>query len=275
MGGLLGKVALITGASSGIGAALALEFARRGADVALLARRTDRLASLAAQIGRLGRRALPLACDVTRDGDVEQAVATTIAALGGVDYAVANAGFGVVGNVADLSIDDYRRQFETNFFGALRTIHAAIPAVTRRRGGIALIGSVQGFIALPGTSPYASSKFALRAVAEALWHELRPRGVAVTLISPGFVESELREVANDGSRGAAAPDPLQARLRMPADKAARQIVRAIVGRRRHAVITGHGKLLVLLAHAAPWLLRMFVRALKIGGRKQPDSRSAE
>lgn len=104
-------VALVTGASSGIGAALALEFAARGFDVALLARRTDRLEALARRIRALGRRADAVQCDVTSDEQVASAFERATAALGRLDIVVANAGFGVAGRVENLSIADYRRQF--------------------------------------------------------------------------------------------------------------------------------------------------------------------
>src|SRR5687767_3744168 len=103
-----GKVVLITGASSGIGAALALELARRGASVALAARRVDRMDALSAAISGMGRRAVAIPCDVTRDGDLETAVGKTRAALGPIDVAIANAGFGVVGLVERLALDDFR-----------------------------------------------------------------------------------------------------------------------------------------------------------------------
>src|SRR3954470_9905351 len=115
-----GQVVFITGASSGIGAALAREFARQGADLVLGARRTDRLDALAAELARGGYtgQVLAYACDVTKDGDVERVVAAARAALGGraMDVVVANAGFGVADRVERLTIDDFRRQFETNVF---------------------------------------------------------------------------------------------------------------------------------------------------------------
>src|SRR5262249_11416949 len=110
-------VVFITGASSGIGAALAREFAKPGASLVLAARRTDRLEKLASELGRNGRRAIALACDVTRDGDLERAAAAVRDAFGRIDVVVANAGFSVVGTFERLTLDDYRRQFETNVFG--------------------------------------------------------------------------------------------------------------------------------------------------------------
>ncbi|HXD97942.1 MAG TPA: SDR family NAD(P)-dependent oxidoreductase, partial [Candidatus Acidoferrum sp.] len=184
-----GQVVLITGASSGIGAALAREFARQGADVVLLARRADRLAALAREIEGTGRRALVVTADVTVDGDLDRAVASTEAAFGRLDVVIANAGFGVVGPVESLTLDDYRRQFETNVFGVLRTVQATLTLLKASRGRLVILGSVAGHIATPGSSPYSMSKFAVRALAEALGHELAPTGVSVTLISPGFVES--------------------------------------------------------------------------------------
>src|SRR5688500_17296123 len=108
-----GMTALVTGASAGIGRALALEFAREGADVAVAARRGDLLEQLVRDIEGLGRRALAVRCDVTREDEVRAAVASTLARFGAIDVAVANAGFGVVGPVEALTADDFRRQFET------------------------------------------------------------------------------------------------------------------------------------------------------------------
>lgn len=264
-----GQVVFITGASSGIGAALAREFARQGADLVLAARRADRLQALAAEVERGGRRALAVACDVTVDGDLERAVAAARERFGRIDVAVANAGFGVVGPVERLTLDDYRRQFETNVFGVLRTVWAVRDELERTRGRLVLMGSVAGHVATPGSSPYAMSKFAVHALAQALYQELAPRGVAVTLVSPGFVESELRQVDNRGVRHADARDKVPAWLRMSAPAAARRIVRAVARRRREAVITGHGKATVFVQRHAPWLLAALIRAAGVRSRPEP------
>ncbi len=263
-----GKVVFITGASSGIGAGLAHEFARQGAAVALLARRAERLRALAGEIRGAGGHALAIPCDVTREGDLERAAALTVSGLGPIDVVVANAGFGVTGPFAKLRLDDYRRQFETNVFGVLRTASVTLDELCRSRGALVIVGSVSSYLAAPSASPYAMSKFAVRALAEALRGELTPRGVSVVLITPGFVESEIRLVDNHGRLHPNAPDTVPRWLRMPTERAARQIVRAVASRRRERIITVHGKLGVFLARHTPRLLAFLARHSRMA-RRQP------
>jgi short-subunit dehydrogenase len=266
-------VVFITGASSGIGQALAREWAQRGADLALAARRVDRLERLAAELAsQHARRPLVIPCDVTRDGDLERGVVRTLEAFGRIDVAVANAGFGVVGPVASLTLDDYRRQFETNVFGVLRTVYATLPALRASHGRLAIIGSVSGHLAMPGTSAYAMSKFAVSALARALDLEIYREGVSVTLISPGFVESEIHQVDNRGVFYLEAKNAAPRWLRMRTDRAARKIVRAVTRRRAELVFPGHGKLAVFLQRHFPWLLRGAVRTFGIKGRDEPRRR---
>ena len=273
MPGFERHVAFITGASSGIGAALAREFARRGADIALAARRTDRLEALAAEIQTGGRRALVVSCDVTREGDLETAVAQTRQRLGPIDVLVANAGFGVLGRLDRLTLEDYRRQLETNVFGALRTIYAGLEDLKRTRGRLVLIGSVNAYLALAGSSPYSMSKFALRALADSLRHELVADGVSVTLVNPGFVESEIHQVDNRGGRHADAKSPAPSWLRMPAPRAARQIARAVGRRRAEIGVTRHGKVAIFLQRHVPGALSGGIRLFSISARREPQERS--
>lgn len=258
MGKFSGTATFITGASSGIGAALALEIARQGGDVALAARREERLRAVAQEIVKLGRKALPLKCDVTLEGDVDKAVEEAAARFGRIDYVVANAGFGVAGRVEKLSIADYRRQFETNVFGVLKTVQAARNHLVNSKGCIAIIGSVNGFISLPGTSAYCMSKYAVHGLAESLAHEFKPLGVAVVLIVPGFIESEIRKVDSRGAFRSEARDYVPRWLRMPADKAAGQIASALHSRERIRIITVHGKTAVFLKRHFPGLMNFLI-----------------
>jgi short-subunit dehydrogenase len=261
------KVVLITGASSGIGEELAVQLARAGAKLTLAARRTELLQTLVEKIAaaatardalarsKEAAKPLAVACDVTRDRDLERAVAESVRRWGRLDVAIANAGFGVVGPLKRLSLDDYRRQLETNVFGVLRTIYAALPELEKTKGNIAIMGSISGWGAAPGTSPYAMSKFALRALANSITPELRQSGVKVTLISPGFVASNIRRIDNLGKFHPRAKDPVPAWLVMSTEKAVRQMLRAIARAQREAIITGHGKVLVALERFAPWVIR--------------------
>ena len=268
-GRFAGRVALITGASSGIGAAVAREFARQGAELVLAARRLPRLRELADELRATGRQALAVSCDVTEDGAVERAVRQALDAFGRLDIAVANAGFGVIDPFERLALDDYRRQFETNVFGVLRTAAAALPALRIARGTLVIIGSVSGHVPTPGASAYAMSKAAVRALAESLRPELLAEGVGVVLVSPGFVESEIRRVNNQGVYHPDAPDVVPRWLVVPARRAARGIVRAVARRRREVIITGHGKALVWLARHLPSVLAFAIERGARWSRRAP------
>jgi short-subunit dehydrogenase len=252
------KVVFITGASSGIGAATARAFAREGARVALAARRKERLETLAGEITKSGGTAMVVACDVCQRSSLDAAVAEIVAAWGGIDVVLANAGFGVAGAVAKLTTDDFRRQFDTNFFGVIDTLYAALPHLIESKGRFGVVASVAGRVATPLTAPYCSSKFALVGFTEALYYELRRKDVSVTCINPGFVTSEIRSVNNDGQY-TEAPDPVPQWLVMPAETAARQVVRGLYRRKAEIVITLHGKLAVALNRHFPGLMRLLVR----------------
>lgn len=258
-------VTLITGASSGIGAALSMEIARQGGDVVLVARRKERLQELVRQIESTGRRALAIQGDVANDGDMELAVKKTNTEFGRIDYVVANAGFGVAGRFEKLTMEDFRRQFETNVFGVLRTVYTTRENLITSRGCLGIIGSINGYIATPRLSPYAMSKFAVHGLAESLHYEFRPHGVGVVLIAPGFVQTEIRQVDKMGVYRPEIKDSVPPWMRMPAEKAARQIADALYRRKRIKVITGHGRAAVFLQRHCPVLLSAVMHTLSKKG----------
>src|SRR5690242_13830297 len=237
------QVVLITGASAGIGAGLAREFVRRGMRVALVARRVEQLESLADELRKAGGKATAHQGDVTIDGDIARVIADLAASGIAPSIVIANAGFGIVGKVQDLTQADYRRQLETNFYGVLRTFHETFEVLRGTQGRFVIMGSVAGHISAPGGSPYAVSKFSVRALAEALHGDLKGTGVGCTLVSPGFVDSDIRRVDNRGGFHPDAPDPIPAWLRMKTEDAARVMARGILAGKCEVKVTFHGKIM--------------------------------
>ena len=244
-------VAFITGASSGIGASIAKDFSKRGYRVVLLARRADRLQELKKEIERGGGQALTAECDVTDLISLKAATQLTIETWGRIDVVVANAGFAVSGPFLKLTIEDYRRQFETNVFGVLNTIYATSESVLATKGIISIIGSVAGHISLPFVTPYSMSKFSVRALSYGLRAELRKKGVAVVLISPGFIETEIGHVDNQGTFQENSKSHAPKKLIVPLKQATPKIVDGILSRKKDVIITGHGKSFVILNRFAP------------------------
>ena len=251
-----GEVAWITGGGSGIGRAMALELARRGATVAVSGRRVDRLEEVAEAIAAEGGRALVVPCDVTEDGACERAVATIVAETGHLDVAIANAGFGVSGKVTELALDAWKRQFDVNVFGLLATVQAAVPELRKTEGRLALLGSVMAMVTVPGNGAYAASKYAVRAIGQTLSMELHGSGTSCTLLHPGFVQSEIGQVDNQGRHHAERSDPRPAKLMWSADAAAETCIDAIHRRKREHVFTGHGRVAAFIGRHSPALLHL-------------------
>src|SRR6185369_10553669 len=153
--------------------------------------------------------------------------------------------------------------FDTNVFGVVRSLQEALPELERRRGAVGVVGSVNGYVSIPGWSAYCMSKHAVRSLSAAARLELRARGVSVTHLAPGFIESDFRRVDNLNAVHADARDPVPAWLPMEAGRAAREMLGAVLARRAEAVITVHGKLAVGFARHTPGLVAV---ALGLGDR---------
>ncbi len=261
-------VVCITGGSSGIGAGLARAYAARGASLVLVARREERLRSVAQSVPQAPVELV--VGDVTQDGVMEEAVARARGRFGRLDVMVANAGFGVSGALEELTVQDVQRQLDVNVLGVVRAARASIAALRESKGNLALMGSVNAYVAFPAGSPYAMSKAAVRALADCLWLELRPSGVSVTHLAPGFIDSEIRRVDNSGVFQPGARDPIPAWARMDADVAARKMVRAIEARKKELVITPLGVLAVWVARHAPWMLRWTLALSGMQARPEPN-----
>ena len=195
---LEGTVALVTGASSGIGQATAAALAARGASVSLVARRTERLEELATQIKDGGGRALTITADVTDQQQAEQAVATTVEELGRLDTVVNNAGVMLLGPIIDAPLEEWERMVDLNIKGLLYVAHASMPHLLsaaedgpRRVADLVNISSVAGRVARNGSGVYNATKHAVGAFSESLRQEVTRRHVRVSLVEPGAVATEL------------------------------------------------------------------------------------
>lgn len=189
---LTGKVAIVTGASSGIGEAAAIALAAAGAKVAIAARRADRLDTLAQRIQAAGGEALAIVADVADEAQVQAMVQQTQARWGQVDILINNAGVMLLGNIDGANTEDWRRMMNINVLGLMYATHAVLPLMKAQGSGhIVNISSVAGRVANAGTGVYNASKWAVNAFSESLRKEVYTNHIRVTIIEPGLVDTEL------------------------------------------------------------------------------------
>ena len=252
------NVVWITGASSGIGKAMAFEWARLGYKVVLSARRSALLEEIALEIKNSGGEALVVPVDIMEEVSIENAVQNIITNWGRLDIAVANAGFGVFGSIDTLTAKDWNRQLQGNVTGLALTVKYALPHLKQNQGRIGLVGSVGAYLPNPNVGAYGASKAAVHSIGLTLQVELMGTGVSCTTLHPGFVVSEIARIDNEGMWHPERPDPRPAKLMWPTDKAAKVMVKAIMKRKRNYVFTTHGKVFVWLQRWAPGLLRKII-----------------
>ena len=190
------ETVLITGATDGLGKAAALLLAERGYRVFAAGRSAEKRAQLDALARQRKFSLESLEMDVCNDRSVQTAVASVYQKAGAIDVLVNNAGLVYVGAVEDLRMEDWRRQFETNFFGVIRVTQAVLPEMReRRKGRILMMSSVSGFVTAPTQGAYSASKHAIEALSNALRHELYPFGIHTILIQPGYIVTNIQPTA--------------------------------------------------------------------------------
>jgi NADP-dependent 3-hydroxy acid dehydrogenase YdfG len=195
---LTGKVALVTGASSGIGEGIALALAEAGATVAVAARRADRLEGLVQRIEAAGSKGLAVVGDMTVEAEAIRAVEDTVAQLGRIDILINSAGVMQAGGIENADLDEYRRVFDINLFGTVYTSRAAIPhMLAQGAGDIVTISSLAGRKGGPMTNSYSASKHAVNAMTDAMRQELGDRNIRVSTLMPGATTSEVGDSISD------------------------------------------------------------------------------
>ena len=262
------KVVLITGASSGIGRALALKFAREGSKVVLGARSSEQLAEVGEEIRRAGGTAIWLKLDVIQNADCEAFVAEALKTYGKVDVLINNAGISMRALFQDLDLEVIERLMQVNFFGTVYCTKAALNAIVAQQGSIVGVSSIAGYRGLPGRTGYSASKFAMHGFLESLRTELLKKNVHVLLACPGFTESNIRKVALKADGGQQAETPLNEDKLMSAETVADYIYKAVVARKRTITLTTQGRLTVFLNK---WLPGFMDKMVFNHFAKEPDS----
>jgi short-subunit dehydrogenase len=188
------QVILITGASSGIGKEAAIEFAKLGANIVLVARKKDKLEQTANELKKFDTSILVCQCDVSKRDQVKQMSKKVLEKFGSIDILVNNAGFAIYGSVSDLTIDEIESQMETNYFGMIYCTKNFLPSMLKKKSGhIVNVASVAASFGLPGIASYCASKFAMLGFSEGLKHELKGTGVGITVVSPIMVRTNFFE----------------------------------------------------------------------------------
>ena len=222
-----GKVVVITGASSGLGESTARRLATLGATVVLGARRKDRLEAIVKDIQAAGGKALFVTADVTRQAEVDRLVQKAVDTYGGIDVLINNAGIMPIAPLALRKVSEWERMIDINVKGVLYGIAAALPHMQKQKSGhIINISSVAGIkVFAPGGSVYSATKFAVHALSEGLRMETRKDNIRVTIVSPGAVDSELKENTSDEQSAQNVKEFYK--IAIPADSVARAIAYAI------------------------------------------------
>ncbi|HTV83687.1 MAG TPA: SDR family NAD(P)-dependent oxidoreductase [Acidobacteriaceae bacterium] len=276
---LQGKVVVIGGGSRGLGLALAEEFGRRGASLALAARHADNLQGARIHLARRGVVAsaddvLAVAADLTQAEEAEQVIRQATERFGRVDILVNNAGMITVGPAENQRLDDFREVMEANFFSAVNATLAALPQMLERRDGVIVnVASIGGKVAVPHLLPYTASKFALVGFSEGLYAELRTRGIHVLTVCPGLMRTGSHLGARFSGDAEREYQWFSLAANLPgvstsAAHAARRIVRAVTSRRTEIAITPQAFAAARLSAVAPELT---LRALAAVNRLLPPA----
>jgi short-subunit dehydrogenase len=250
------KIILITGATSGIGKALAVNLLQQGAKVAVCARNNQHVTAFAAEWP--SDTLFCVQADVSREADCIRFVQDAAAHFGGIDVLINNAGISMRALFEDLDLDVLRQSMDVNFWGTVYCTKYALPYLLQSKGCVVGISSIAGYKGLPCRTGYSASKFAVQGFLESLRIEMLYRGVHVMWVSPGFVASNIRNTALNASGQAQSETPLQESGLMSAEECAHRILKAIATRKRTLLMSAQGKLTVWINKFFPGIVDKMV-----------------
>jgi short-subunit dehydrogenase len=249
------KVVVITGASSGIGKALAYEFGKKGAKIVLASRNLSKLEEIGSDLKTHGVKALVIKTDVTDEQNCRNLIERTIEYFGQIDVLINNAGISMRALFINLQLDVMRRLMDTNYWGTVYCTKFAIPYLVKTHGSLVGVISIGGYIGMPGRSAYAASKFAVRGFLETIRVENRKTGLHVLIVAPGFTTSNIRRSALLADGSMQGETPRDENHMMSAEHVAAHIYTAVVRKKRNLILTFfEGKLTVFLGKFLPKFL---------------------
>lgn len=262
------KVVVITGASSGIGKALAFEYASKGTKVVIGARSHDKLIEIAEEIKLKGGEVAFAQTDVSVELECKNLILTAIERFGKIDILINNAGISMRALFQNTKLDVLKKVMDINFWGTVYCTKYALPYILKEKGTIVGVSSIGGVVGLPARSAYSASKFAMQGFLKTLRVEYLKKGINVLVAYPGFTSSNIRNAALSGDGSKQGESPRDEQKMMTAEAVAIQIYRAVEKRKNKVVLTTEGKIIVLLNKFFPnWIDKMVYRELA----KEPHS----
>lgn len=262
------KVVIITGASSGIGQALAFEFGRKGAQVVITGRNPEKLQATADKLDKEGIPQHSIVADVSKEADNHKMIQETIDQYGKIDVLINNAGISMRALFEDLELDVIKKVMDINFYGTLYATKIALPHIIAQKGSIVGVSSIAGYRGLPARTGYSASKFAMHGFLESLRTELLNKDVHILLACPGFTQSNIRNAALTKNGSQQGDTPRDEAKMMTSEEVAARIYKAVIKRKRDLVLTRQGKFTVFMNNLLPaWMDKMVYNVMA----KEPDS----
>lgn len=247
------KIVLITGASSGIGEAAAIEFAKHGSNVILVGRRKEKLVEVEKKLSKYNISSLVCPCDVSKKSEVKDMCKVVLEKFGKIDILVNNAGFAIYGKVSDLDIDEIESQMATNYFGMVYCIKNFLPKMLEQKSGhIVNVASVAASFGLPGIASYCASKFAMLGFSEGLQHELKGSGVRVTVVSPIMVKTNFFDHSSFDSM------PKNPSTAISSQSVAKAILKASNSSRLEIIVPSVIRGAIWVKHTFPYLINPII-----------------